>query len=138
MKAVEALSNFVNGAGLRDKEAFVYQLMLEYRTIQQEIFDLMIQAIIEWANMPEHRIDARNSGAVRLSKTIVEAINKPVDHPFIISIDSNESIEIGKRFAKTDGDQVEEWEFTQIDKIALKGKDNDKTIVVEGRARRIY
>lgn len=72
---VKLFTDFVNSAGLRDKQEFAEAMMLEHRTLQQEAFDLMLKTMEAWAKLPDDRIDPRNSGAVRLSKRIIESLD---------------------------------------------------------------
>lgn len=145
--AANAFTDFVNGASQASKEAFVEAMMREHRTLQQESFDLMLGTIGAWAKVPDNMVDARNSGAVRLSKMIADAIDKPIDYPVSnIRFTLDAEIEVGTTFTTerdtVDGVKLEWWEFTEISLIRVmkfvRDEKEEKEIVVDGRAKRIF
>jgi hypothetical protein len=70
----EALLDFVNGASMKDKEAFVQQMLRGHRTLQQEAFNLMIDTCKAWSALDGTELyDDRNNYAVQTSVKIMKA-----------------------------------------------------------------
>ena len=74
--AQDALSSFINGSMCDAEEAFIEALQRDHRTLQQKQIKLFLQAIEAFAEIPDNRTDARNEGAVKISRELVEAFKK--------------------------------------------------------------
>jgi len=75
-KALAALANVMS----HDKDEFARLVTCEHRTIQQQMFGLMLTTIRKWASV-EH-FDARNEHTVMTCREIVEVVGD-YDAPFI-------------------------------------------------------
>lgn len=74
------LSNWVNNMG-HDNGAFVQALMLEHRTLQQQIFETMLACISAWSKT-EH-FDLRNEFTVTKSREIMTLLPGSTRVPYI-------------------------------------------------------
>jgi phosphoglycerol transferase MdoB-like AlkP superfamily enzyme len=71
-KVVSLLSKYVNNLGHSDK-IFVNEVMNEHRTLQQQMFNVFMACISEWAKCYESdRYDQRNEFAVKQSNKIMK------------------------------------------------------------------
>jgi transcriptional accessory protein Tex/SPT6 len=77
---VQKLSTYVNAMG-HDNGAIVKALMLEHRTIQQQIFETMLVCISAWAQT-DH-FDLRNEFTVTKSKEIMTLLHGGTRVPYI-------------------------------------------------------
>ena len=77
---VQAFSNWVNALG-HDNRAFAEAVMSEHRTIQQQIFETMLECISAWANTGHY--DLRNEFTVLKSREIMELFPGGPSVPFI-------------------------------------------------------
>ncbi len=68
-KIVEQLSSYVNNMG-HNPEAFAEYVMREHRTLQQQMFRLMLVSIKKWAETKEGWYDLRNEDTVRICKKL--------------------------------------------------------------------
>lgn len=134
--AAKALTDFLNGAGLADRKAFVETIMREHRTLQQESFNIFIDIMKEWSKLDEVQFDARNDFAVRKSKQIIKEIfEAPIDYPVQeMRFSMEKNVEVGMQFVSTPST----FEFTRIDSVRVQEFDGQMNIVVNGRAKKIY
>lgn len=77
---VRDFSDWVNGMGHRN-EAFVEAVMREHRTLQQQIFEVMLACIAEWAKQEHY--DARNEYTVLKCREIIQLFPGGSRVPFI-------------------------------------------------------
>lgn len=66
------LVDYVNG--MFGSEQFIEVIMKAHRALQQRLFDLIIKLIRKWASQTSY--DERNQDAIRMSRRIVELIDK--------------------------------------------------------------
>jgi len=66
--AAKALSDWVNGMG-HSKQAFVQAVMQEHRTLQQQMFEIMLACMAEWAKTEHY--DARSEFTILKSREIM-------------------------------------------------------------------
>jgi predicted glycosyl hydrolase (DUF1957 family) len=78
--AVQAFSDWVNGMG-HNNQAFVDAVMQEHRTLQQQIFEVMLACIEGWAKTEHY--DARNEYAVLKCREIIQLFPGGPRVPFI-------------------------------------------------------
>jgi hypothetical protein len=64
----QVFSDWVNGMG-HSKQAFVQAVMLEHRTLQQQMFEVMLACMAEWAKTEHY--DARNEHTILKSREIM-------------------------------------------------------------------
>lgn len=75
-QVAEMLSNFINSATQQDKKDFVDAMMVEHRTLQQDVFLLFLQTCDAWSEMKEQdRYDARNEFTVNTSCKIKDLVD---------------------------------------------------------------
>lgn len=79
-EVVKAFSAWVNGMG-HENQPFVEAVMQEHRTLQQQIFEVMLACIDAWAKT-EH-FDARNEYTVMKSREIMQIFPDGTRVPFI-------------------------------------------------------
>jgi len=79
-EVVRLLSHWVNGMN-RDNQPFVEAVMSEHRTLQQQMFEVMLACIEAWAKQ-EH-FDARNEFTVFKCREIMEHFPAGAHTPFI-------------------------------------------------------
>ena len=77
------LSQFINGAGETEKQAFAKTVLQDHRTLQQETFDLFLRLCEQWAELQENWYDLRNEYTVKKSKEIVQLMEGLMRAPFI-------------------------------------------------------
>jgi predicted glycosyl hydrolase (DUF1957 family) len=77
---VREFSNWVNAMG-HDNRVFVKAIMLEHRTLQQQMFETMLCCIDAWSKTAHH--DARNEFAVMKSREIMALFPCGTRVPFI-------------------------------------------------------
>jgi hypothetical protein len=77
---VQAFSDWVNGMG-HNNQAFVAAVMDEHRTLQQQMFEVMLACMDAWAKT-EH-FDARNEFAVQKSREIMALFPGGPRVPFV-------------------------------------------------------
>jgi hypothetical protein len=77
---VRDLSDWVNGMG-HDNRVFVEALIREHRTLQQQIFELMLACIDAWAK--EEHFDLRNEFTVKKCREIMNLFPGGPAVPFI-------------------------------------------------------
>lgn len=76
VKMAEKLTDFVNGASLQEKQAFVQYMLREHRHLQQEVFNLMLGTIEGWSKLVGTSFyDQRNQHAVHTSNAIIQFLN---------------------------------------------------------------
>lgn len=82
-KAVEALSDFVNG--LHDANHFNLLMGIQHRTLQQSMTRLMVSWLRYLAMMDENgQTDLRNEAAAKAAKVMIDAFDeKHIGLPFI-------------------------------------------------------
>lgn len=137
-RVVTELTDFLNSAMTEEKAAFVEALLRKHRTLQQSAFDLFLDAIRAWSVLPDTHYDPRNSLAVRLSKEVVQMLDKPTDYPVEnVKFPLQEEVRVGTNFNGL-GYRSEMWELTQIDKVWVQEFEGVSHLVVNGRAKRIY
>jgi len=69
-------SEFVN-VSTHDKQEFADTVTNEHRFLQQEMFNVMLKCIENWAdNESSGRYDARNEYAVRASKAMINGLKE--------------------------------------------------------------
>lgn len=73
--AAEVLGTFTNVMG-HNTDRFVRTILSMHRTLQQNVFGLMLACIKAWAELEPNRYDARNAFTVEKSKEIVELLGK--------------------------------------------------------------
>ena len=78
--AVQAFSDWVNGMGHQNK-AFVQAVMQEHRTLQQQMFEVMLACIDAWAKTEHY--DLRNEFAALKSREIMALFPGGPHVPFI-------------------------------------------------------
>ena len=78
--AVIAFSDWVNGMGHRNED-FVQAVMQEHRTLQQQMFEVMLACIDAWAKTEHY--DARNEFTVLKSLEIMALFPGGPRAPFI-------------------------------------------------------
>ncbi len=78
--AAKTLSAFVNAYGHSTK-AFVQQITSEHRTLQQQMFEVMLSCIKAWAESEHY--DLRNEYTVMKSKEIMNVLQDGVRVPLI-------------------------------------------------------
>jgi len=66
--AAKALGDWVNGMG-HSKLAFVHAVMQEHRTLQQQMFEIMLACMAEWAKTEQY--DDRNQFTILKSREIM-------------------------------------------------------------------
>lgn len=66
--AARVLSDWVNDMGHKN-EVFVQSVMLEHRTLQQQMFGAMLACIAEWAKTEQY--DARNAFTILKCREIM-------------------------------------------------------------------
>ncbi len=79
-EVVKAFSAWVNCMG-HDNHPFVEAVMQEHRTLQQQMFEVMLACIDAWAKQ-EH-FDARNEFTVSKCREIIEHFPAGAHTPFI-------------------------------------------------------
>jgi hypothetical protein len=73
---VQLLSEYANTM-LLSPTKFAIHVISEHRTIQQNFFDMFLACIEQWAKLYDNDMyDERNAGVVRLSKQIIDCLNK--------------------------------------------------------------
>lgn len=77
---VQELSTFVNAMG-HDNGAIVKALMLEHRTLQQQVFELMLCCMDAWSKT--NHFDLRNEFTVTKSKEIMTLLHGGTRVPYI-------------------------------------------------------
>lgn len=77
---VREFSNWVNGMG-HDNHAFVQAVMLEHRTIQQQMFEVMLSCMQAWSQAQQY--DLRNEFTVMKSREIMTLLPGGPRTPFI-------------------------------------------------------
>lgn len=77
---VQDWSNWVN-AMAHDNQVFAEALMLEHRTLQQQMFGTMLCCIDAWAKSTHY--DLRNQCAVTKSREIMELFPDGIRVPFV-------------------------------------------------------
>ena len=77
---VQDWSNWVNAMG-HDNRVFAEAIMLEHRTLQQQVFETMLACIDAWSKTAHH--DARNEFAVTKSREIMALFPGGTRVPFI-------------------------------------------------------
>jgi hypothetical protein len=77
---VREFSNWVNGMG-HDNHAFVQAVMLEHRTIQQQMFEVMLSCMQAWSQAQQ--FDLRNEFTVVKSREIMALFPGGPRAPFI-------------------------------------------------------
>lgn len=81
--AVENFSNYVNNFSLKPKD-FADEVMNCHRTLQQSMFNCMIECMRDWSEMYEKgRYDARNEDTCRLSNEIIKQFGDELYTRFI-------------------------------------------------------
>lgn len=70
-KVAQCLTDYVNPMG-HDNRLVATELTYEHRTLQQQVFELMITCIDTWANLNENQYDGRNEATVKASRKIIE------------------------------------------------------------------
>jgi hypothetical protein len=73
-EVAEILSDFVNGGYGADQDELAREVLLQHRTLQQQIFNAFLCCIERWSELPENRYDARNEYTVETSKLIMAAL----------------------------------------------------------------
>lgn len=66
--AAKSFSDWVNGMG-HSNQAFVQAVMEEHRTLQQQMFEVMLACIAEWAKSEQY--DARNAFTILKCREIM-------------------------------------------------------------------
>lgn len=79
-EVVQMFSNWVNGMG-HDNKPFVAAVMSEHRTLQQQMFEVMLACIAGWAE--QEYFDARNEYTVQKCREIMEHFPAGIRTPFI-------------------------------------------------------
>ena len=79
-RIVRDLSNWVNAMG-HDNRVFAKAIMLEHRTLQQQMFETMLYCIDSWSKTAHH--DGRNEFAVTKSREIMTLFPGGTRVPFI-------------------------------------------------------
>ena len=77
---VRDLSNWVNAMG-HDNRVFAEAIMLEHRTLQQQIFEAMLCCVDAWSKTTHH--DQRNEFTVTKSREIMALFPGGTRVPFI-------------------------------------------------------
>ena len=77
---VRSFSDWVNGMG-HDNTAFVQAVMNEHRTLQQQMFEVMLACIAEWAKTEHY--DPRNEFTILKSREIMALFPGGPRTPFI-------------------------------------------------------
>jgi len=77
---VQSWSNWVNAMG-HDNRVFAEAIMLEHRTLQQQMFETMLCCIDAWGKTAHH--DARNEFAVMKSREIMALFPGGTRVPYI-------------------------------------------------------
>jgi len=77
---VKAFSNWVNGMG-HENAAFVEAVMKEHRTLQQQMFEVMLSCIAAWANQEHY--DARNEYTIKKCREVMTLFPDGTRVPFI-------------------------------------------------------
>jgi len=78
--AARTLSAFVNAYGHSTK-AFTEQIMTEHRTLQQQMFEVMLSCIKAWAESEHY--DLRNEYTVQKCREIMSVLKDGVRVPLI-------------------------------------------------------
>ena len=79
-EVVHALSRWVN-CMTHENQLFVQAVMQEHRTLQQQIFEVMLACIEEWAGTEHY--DLRNEFTVKKCKQIIELFPGGAHTPLI-------------------------------------------------------
>ena len=77
---VQSFSDWVNGMG-HNNQAFVQAVMQEHRTLQQQMFEVMLACIDAWAKTEHY--DARNEFTVIKCREIIQLFPGGPRAPFI-------------------------------------------------------
>ncbi len=77
---VQGFSNWVNGMG-HNNQAFVQAVMQEHRTLQQQMFEVMLACIDAWAKTEHY--DARSEFTVLKCREIMQLFPGGPRAPFI-------------------------------------------------------
>ncbi len=79
-EVVRQFSHFVNGMG-HDNQPFVEAVMAEHRTLQQQMFEVMLACIDAWAKQEHY--DARNEYTIKKCREIMAVFPDGTRVPFI-------------------------------------------------------
>ncbi len=77
---VQSFSDWVNGMG-HNNQAFVQAVMQEHRTLQQQMFEVMLACIDAWAKTEHY--DARNEFTITKCREIIQLFPGGPRAPFI-------------------------------------------------------
>lgn len=73
-EVAEELSDFVNSMYSDQENDFVESVLTDHRTLQSDTFNLFCKCLEGWArNADSGNYDARNEGACKVSKMMIEA-----------------------------------------------------------------
>ncbi|MCK5863344.1 MAG: hypothetical protein KAH38_12720 [Candidatus Hydrogenedentes bacterium] len=79
-EVVGEFSNWVNGMG-HNNNTFVHAVMSGHRTLQQQMFEVMLACVAEWAKQDHY--DARNEFTILKCREIMEHFPGGARTPFI-------------------------------------------------------
>ncbi len=77
---VQSFSDWVNGMG-HNNQAFVQAVMQEHRTLQQQVFEVMLACMDAWAKTEHY--DARNEYTILKCREIIQLFPGGPRVPFI-------------------------------------------------------
>ena len=77
---VQSFSDWVNGMG-HNNQAFVQAVMQEHRTLQQQVFEVMLACMDAWAKTEHY--DARNEYTILKCREIIQLFPGGPRAPFI-------------------------------------------------------